>query len=55
MMSAVRNLSQENAHRPLIFATLGHEDGIFVAGTDIDEVGSVLLTTYARALQRNPL
>lgn len=55
MMSAVRNLSEENSVRPLIFATLGHEDGIFVAGNRINEVGSVLLTTYAQALKRNPL
>ena len=55
MMSAVRNLTEENAVRPLIFATLGHEDGIFVAGNRVNEVGAVLLTTYAQALKRNPL
>jgi hypothetical protein len=54
MAAAVEELMQRHAERPLLFATLGHADGIFACGGDAATVGSAIVTTLARALQGAP-
>ncbi len=49
MVAAVRDLLETNQSRPLIFATAGHEDGIFACGHNPRECGALLLTNLARA------
>ncbi|MBW2731245.1 MAG: class II aldolase/adducin family protein [Deltaproteobacteria bacterium] len=38
-----------------IFAMGGHEDGVIVFGRSVDEAGTVLITTLARAYELGPL
>ena len=41
--------------RPLVFATLGHEDGIFACGSTARDTGGLLVSYLARSLQVAPL
>ena len=50
MAAAVAALLAHHPARPLIFVSLGHEDGVFACGADADAVGTGLITTLARAL-----
>lgn len=52
MAAAVRELTARYPQRPLVFATLGHTDGVFACGADADSVGSALVNTLAHALAR---
>ena len=49
MAEAVVQLLEQHQIRPLIFATAGHEDGIFALGYHAQECGSLLVSTLARA------
>ena len=50
MAGAVAALLAQHPARPLVFVSLGHEDGVFACGADADAVGAGLITTLARAL-----
>jgi ribulose-5-phosphate 4-epimerase/fuculose-1-phosphate aldolase len=50
MASAVAALLAAHRERPLVFATLGHGDGVFAAGADADATGAALVRTLAHAL-----
>jgi ribulose-5-phosphate 4-epimerase/fuculose-1-phosphate aldolase len=50
MASAVAALMQQVRGRPIAFATLGHEDGVFVGGASAGETGALLVRTLATAL-----
>lgn len=50
MVSAVAELFERHHSRPLLFATLGHEDGIFSCGGSARDAGGLLLTYLAKAL-----
>lgn len=50
MANAVSTLLREDAGRPLAFATLGHEDGVFVCGATAHETGTWLVRTLAVAI-----
>lgn len=52
MASAVTTLMGRHAQRPLLFVSLGHEDGVFACGADAGTVGALLIATLARALAR---
>ncbi len=49
MASAVDTLLRRDTVRPLLFATLGHEDGIFACGGTADETGAALVCALADA------
>ncbi len=49
MAAAVAALLDENRSRPLVFATAGHEDGIFALGRSARDCGGLLVTYLARA------
>lgn len=49
MVKAVADLLAQNHSRPLVFATLGHEDGIFACGMTARDTGGLLLSYLARA------
>ena len=50
MANAVSALLRQQRNRPIAFATLGHEDGVFVSGASADEAGTLLVSTLAAAL-----
>jgi hypothetical protein len=50
MVSAVAELLDQHQSRPLVFATAGHKDGIFVLGTHLRDCGGLLVSYYAKAL-----
>jgi ribulose-5-phosphate 4-epimerase/fuculose-1-phosphate aldolase len=50
MANAVSALLRQKRSRPIAFATLGHEDGVFVSGASADETGALLVRTLAAAL-----
>ena len=50
MASAVSGLLAGHRTRPLVFATLGHEDGIFACGRSVSEAGRALVGSLALAL-----
>lgn len=50
MVSAVSELMATQHSRPLVFATLGHQDGIFACGQTARDTGGLLLVYLARAL-----
>ena len=52
MAIAVDALLARERSRPLLFATLGHEDGVFACGTTADDTGALLVRTHAAALTR---
>jgi len=49
MAQAVRSLLARESHRPLLFATAGHEDGVFAAGATCRECGTRLVSALADA------
>ena len=51
MATAVQALLSIHSQRPLVFATGGHEDGVFACGTDPDVTGGALIAAVARALR----
>ena len=54
MASAVSVLLRQHGNRPIAFATLGHEDGVFVSGESAHETGALLVRTLAAALGAAP-
>jgi L-ribulose-5-phosphate 4-epimerase len=52
MAAAVAELMQRHPERPLVFATLGHTDGVFACGADATSVGSAMINALAHALSR---
>ena len=54
MVLAVAELMASHHSRPLVFATLGHEDGIFSCGATARDTGGLLVSYLARALQLQP-
>ena len=50
MAQAVAELLTTYQSRPLVFATAGHEDGIFALGQNLRDVGGLLISYYSRAL-----
>ncbi len=53
MAQAVAALSQRQSARPLVFATLGHEDGVFACGATADATGGALVEVLANAPRRS--
>ncbi|MGI9327756.1 MAG: class II aldolase/adducin family protein [Pseudomonadales bacterium] len=53
MVTAVAELLATQHSRPLVFATLGHTDGIFACGQTARDTGGLLLVYLARALTQN--
>ncbi len=51
MVGAVQELLTSQQTRPLVFVTLGHEDGVFACGADLQLAGTRLLAVLARARQ----
>jgi hypothetical protein len=51
MVLAVADLFGRHHSRPLVFATLGHQDGIFSCGSTARDTGGLLISYLARALQ----
>ena len=51
MVGAVQELLTSHQTRPLVFVTLGHEDGVFACGADLQHAGTRLLAVLARARQ----
>ncbi|MEE4276885.1 MAG: class II aldolase/adducin family protein [Halieaceae bacterium] len=49
MAAAVADLLRSFAQRPLLFATAGHEDGIFAVGTGAGDCGALLVSSLAEA------
>lgn len=49
MVEAVDELMQTQQSRPLVFATAGHEDGVFACGHTPRECGNLLVAYLARA------
>ncbi len=54
MVVAVAELMATHHSRPLVFATLGHEDGVFACGGTARDTGGLLVSYLARALQSHP-
>lgn len=50
MVDAVAALLDAHRERPLVFVTLGHEDGVFACGATAAAAGGALAATLARAL-----
>lgn len=50
MADAVAALLHAHPERPCVFATLGHEDGIFACGATAERAGGALLAVLAQAL-----
>jgi hypothetical protein len=53
MARAVDALAHRHTGRPLVFATLGHEDGVFACGATADGTGAALIRALERALARS--
>ena len=49
LATAVERLARAQRSRPLLFATLGHEDGVFACGAEVDETAGALVALLARA------
>ena len=49
MVRAVSSLMEENQSRPLVFATAGHEDGVFACGHSPRDCGTLLVSYLAKA------
>jgi hypothetical protein len=49
LAAAVAKLAEARPAGPLVFVTLGHEDGVFACGTDADGTAGALLAALARA------
>jgi ribulose-5-phosphate 4-epimerase/fuculose-1-phosphate aldolase len=54
LASHVRQLFRDHAVRPLVFTTLGHEDGVFACGRDVDSAAHALMDVLAAALSAEP-
>jgi hypothetical protein len=54
MAGAVNELMQTYQSRPLVFATAGHEDGVFVCGHSVRDCALLLISNLARARQIPP-
>ena len=52
MAEAVSSLLRQHVERPILFATLGHEDGIFACGRTAAEAGCAIVRSLAQALER---
>lgn len=52
MADAVSRLLKSQSARPLVFATLGHEDGVFGIGATPDAVACALVRSLGTALER---
>ena len=50
MAEAVAALLRANRTRPLVFVTLGHEDGVFACGGSAEATGGALVAALGRAL-----
>jgi len=50
MVNAVAELLEKHQSRPLLFATLGHEDGVFSCGPTARDTGGLLISYLAKAL-----
>ncbi len=50
MANAVAGLLDRHRDRPLVFATLGHLDGVFACGSSADDTGTLLIRTLAVSL-----
>lgn len=50
MVSAVANLLATHHSRPIVFATLGHVDGVFACGPTARDTGGLLVSYLAKAL-----
>lgn len=50
MAAAVGALMRKHLERPLVFATLGHEDGVFACGASANATGGALLCILADSL-----
>ncbi|MCY3640271.1 MAG: class II aldolase/adducin family protein [Gammaproteobacteria bacterium] len=50
MAAAVATLLRTHCVRPLVFVTLGHEDGVFACGGSAEATGGALAAALARAL-----
>jgi hypothetical protein len=50
MVEAVAGLLAEHHQRPIVFVTLGHQDGVFACGPSADATGGALVSLLARAL-----
>ncbi|MDE0061307.1 MAG: class II aldolase/adducin family protein [Gammaproteobacteria bacterium] len=50
MARAVEEVLATNGDRPLVFATLGHEDGVFACGGTARETGTSLIGLLARSI-----
>ena len=50
MAQAVAALLRSDRTRPLVFVTLGHEDGVFACGGSAEATGGALVAALARAL-----
>ena len=49
MRSGLSHLMATHQSRPLVFATAGHEDGIFACGHSARDCGGLLVTYLAKA------
>ena len=50
MAAAVSALFEKHVSRPIVFASRGHEDGIFACGQTSRDTGALLVTALAKAL-----
>jgi len=50
MVNAVADLLDMHQSRPLLFATLGHEDGVFCCGPTARDAGGLIVSYLAKAL-----
>jgi ribulose-5-phosphate 4-epimerase/fuculose-1-phosphate aldolase len=50
MVAAVAALLDKHQSRPLLFATLGHEDGVFCCGPTARDTGGLLVSYLAKTL-----
>ncbi len=51
MARATAALLELHVERPLVFVTLGHEDGVFALGHTADTTGAMLVDRFAAALE----
>jgi ribulose-5-phosphate 4-epimerase/fuculose-1-phosphate aldolase len=49
MTAAVAQVLRRHKHRPMLFATLGHEDGLFACGATAEAAGTRLVAALAQA------
>lgn len=52
MAEAVAALLRSDSHRPLVFVTLGHRDGVFACGDAAEHAGRALLNCLERSIGR---